>query len=100
MTLPDVPMVSIRLACVTFVTHRAAPQGGAQCDRAPGRGWVTSASGRSQTRRVGRHCVPRERPAFETMHPHDGLMPAVCRLPLDRTDECRSTRTTTHSTET
>ena len=33
MALPDVQVVSIRLARVTFVTRRTGPQGGAQRDR-------------------------------------------------------------------
>jgi len=33
MALPDVQVVSIRLARVTFVTRRAGSQGGSRCDR-------------------------------------------------------------------
>src|ERR1700681_1072345 len=87
-------MVSIRLARVTFATRRAALHGGAQCDpcHRPARaGWMTNACGRSQMRRVASDCVTREQPAFETMHPHAGLIPAVCRLPFDPTDECQWT---------
>ena len=35
MALPDVQKVSIRVASVTFATHRTAPHGGAQSDRPP-----------------------------------------------------------------
>ena len=43
MALLDVQMVSIRVARVTFATHRAATRDGAQCDRPPGAKCVTSA---------------------------------------------------------
>jgi hypothetical protein len=98
MALPGVPVVSIRLARVTFVTRRGGTARRRAVRLTAPAGWVTSACGRSQMRPVACDCVIRTQPALETIHAHAGLMPAVCRLPPDPTDECPSTRTTTYST--
>jgi hypothetical protein len=79
MALPDVQVVSIPLARVTFVTRRAGPQGGAQCDRPPRAGWVTSACVRSQMRPVACDCVIRTQPALETIH---ARWVNTCRVPI------------------
>src|SRR6202171_2094845 len=83
MALLDVQMVSIRVARVAFVTRRQAPYGGTQCDELPRVRWVTSACGRSQMQRIVCDSVIWEQSTFGTMHPHAGLIPAVCRLPLE-----------------
>jgi hypothetical protein len=44
MALPDVEVVSIRLARVTFVTRKAGPQGGPRYDRLSRAGCATSAA--------------------------------------------------------
>src|SRR5260221_13389909 len=71
----DVQVVAVRPARVAFVTRTAGRHGGTQGDRPFGE--------RSQMPRVGCECVIRERPEFETMHPHAGLIPAMRRLPLE-----------------
>src|SRR5437899_2951377 len=95
MALPDVQMASIRLARVTFATRRAAWRGGTRCDRSPLGGSAERLSPvTNATRRVGL-CDPgaaRVRDHASTCW----VNTCVCRLPLDPTDECRSTGTTTY----
>ena len=82
MTVPDIRVVSIRVARVTFVTQGGDTMAACHADGPLRPKRAASVCGRPQMPRVACAYVTQKQPVFAIMHRH-ARWPIVCEMPLE-----------------